>query len=70
MLNRYAAFAEPGQRVTRPRIAQVLRAQNASDYEGEDETVTIRRLYRLSVAIGKPKGAAPGQSGGERTLQQ
>ena len=70
VLNRYAAFAEPGQRVTRPRIAQVLRAQNASDYEGEDETVTIRRLYRLSVAIGKPKGAAPGQSGGERTLQQ
>ena len=53
VLTRYAAFAEPGQRVTRSNIAHVLRAQNPADYEGEDETVTIRRLYRLSVAMRK-----------------
>ena len=51
MLTSYAAFAEPGQRATRPNIARVLRVQNPADYEGEDEAVTIRRLYRLSVAM-------------------
>jgi hypothetical protein len=63
VLHSYAAFAEPGQRVTRPNIARVLRGQNPADYEGEDETVTIRRLYRLSVAMRKPEAARPGQSG-------
>ena len=47
---RYARI-EPGQRITRPDIARFLRSANPADYEGEDETVTIRRVYRLSVAL-------------------
>jgi hypothetical protein len=63
VLTRYAAFAEPGQRVTRPNIARVLRGQNPADYGGEDEGATVRRLYRLSAAMRRPNTAAPGQSG-------
>jgi hypothetical protein len=63
LLARYAGFAEPGQRVTGPDIARVLRSENPADYEGEDEPVTVLRLYRLSAAMHSPKTALPARSG-------
>jgi hypothetical protein len=48
---RWAGFAEPGQRITRPKIARALRREHATDYEGEDEAATVRRLYRISALI-------------------
>lgn len=45
------ALMEFGHRITRPDIARFLRRDNPADYEGEDETVTIRRVYRLSAAL-------------------
>jgi hypothetical protein len=55
---RGSAFLEPGQRVTRPDIARYLRTENVAEYEGEDEAVTVRRLYRISEGLqasGRPK---------------
>jgi hypothetical protein len=49
-LARWAGLAEPGQSVTRPKIARYLRLQNPADYEGEAEEVTVRRVYRISAA--------------------
>jgi hypothetical protein len=51
LVDRYAGLLEPGQHVTRPDIARVLRSENPADYEGEDEAATVRRLYRLSVKL-------------------
>ncbi len=45
------ALTEPGHRITRPDIARALRSQNPADYEGEDEAVTVRRVYRMSKAL-------------------
>jgi hypothetical protein len=51
LMGRLAALAEPGQAVTRPKIARFLRRENPADYEGEDEAATIRRVYRISALI-------------------
>ena len=45
------ALIEPAPHITRPMIARVLRSENPTDYDSEDEAVTIRRLYRLSAAL-------------------
>lgn len=50
-LSRWAGLAEPGQSVTRPKIARHLRRVNPADYEGEAEAVTVRRLYRMSANL-------------------
>jgi len=62
-LTRWAGLAEPGQSVTRPKIARYLRLQNPADYEGEAELVTIRRLYKLSTAMRPPDTASLGRAG-------
>jgi hypothetical protein len=63
LVARDAGLAEPGQSVTRPKIARHLRRENPADYEGEDEAVTVRRLYRLSAAMHRPEMALPARSG-------
>jgi hypothetical protein len=63
LMSRWAGLAEPGQSVTRPKIARHLRSGNPADYEGEGEVVTVRRLYRLSAAMHRPITASPGRPG-------
>jgi hypothetical protein len=50
-LTRWAGFAEPGQLLTRRKIAEVLRRNHPAEYEGEDDTVTRARVYRISAAL-------------------
>lgn len=50
-LDRWAEFAERGQSITRPKITQALRREHPAEYEGEDEAVTVRRLYRISAML-------------------
>ncbi len=62
-LPRWGGLAGPGQSVTRPKIARYLRRENPSDYEGEAEAVTVRRLHSLSAAMRRPETASPGRPG-------
>jgi hypothetical protein len=39
------------QRLTVPDIARGMRSDDPADYQGEDEAVTIRRLYRISAKL-------------------
>ncbi len=50
-MDRLARLAEPGQRVTRSKIARALRREHPGDYEGENEAVTVRRVYRVSAKL-------------------